>query len=880
MPFSISLSAESRLASMSMPRPPAGGGSRRTIRSSEAHRCVVRLLRVLAGVVLAVTVAVAAAAESGPDASDWTPTTTKEWERTFKRVEAYLRAPGASKDQPEELAVDLDLVIGRARGFTEQARQAVETETRLLHALGTPPAEGTPPELPEVAQRRADMNDSLARLRARQSEAEFAIARAKELQNALADQQRRRLVEVLTQRTTTPIPFGRIDDVLAEFGDSLVTIAGIPAAWYRDLAPDQRTRVWAQWRMLVFLGALVAAFAARRFLLRRFGPDPAIADPSYARRFVAAVAEAVAKGVMPAALLFAVFIRVQSDEKVISGAPADIVANAALALIAIILIHAFSAAILRPDLPSWRLTSLTYDSARRLHWRLMFLALVFVADQFLRHVKPIAGIVPSADLIRFYALAVVCLEALGVVLLTRAGVWRLAAGEDGSAPAADVPAPSEVEGGRRPRRINLLRIGREILAIAALAGVAAFLAGYLRLGLYLVDNTVLTLAVLGGALLVRALFRDLIELLSAAAVPARLRLLPHAVDANLIRFGAFPLLDLLLVVGGLYVAAPSWGLSRDVISRWVGAFLSGFTVGGVTISLTDLALAIAVFVVVLVVVRSFRGALTERVLSQTRLDLGIRNSISVGIGYVGFVIAFLLAVSILGLNLSNLAIVAGALSVGIGFGLQNIVNNFVSGLILLVERPIKVGDWVVLGDKEGHVRRINVRSTEIETFDRSSLIVPNSDIVSTALVNWTHKDRLGRVIICVGVAYGSDTGRVRDVLLECAKAHPEILSWPKPVVLLQNFGDSSLDFELRAFLRDVDKRLSVASDLRFAIDEAFRREGIDIPFPQRVLRVQQADPLAGHAAEAAARDEDRVAAPSPRPVAVDAGPPAKPRQTR
>jgi len=233
--------------------------------------------------------------------------------------------------------------------------------------------------------------------------------------------------------------------------------------------------------------------------------------------------------------------------------------------------------------------------------------------------------------------------------------------------------------------------------------------------------------------------------------------------------------------------------------------------------------------------------LAERVLPQTHLEPGVRHSLAAGFGYVGIVIAAVDGITVLGVDLSNLAIIAGALSVGIGFGLQNIVNNFVSGLILLIERPIKVGDWVEVGGNVGIVKRISVRSTEIETFQRAAVIVPNAEFLSASVTNWTHKDRSGRIEILIGVAYGTDTGLVRDTLLGLAAAHEEVLVTPGPIVLFNDFGASSLDFELRCYTANVMRRRAIASELRYVIEAAFRAAGIEIPFPQRVVHMAKPD---------------------------------------
>ena len=171
-------------------------------------------------------------------------------------------------------------------------------------------------------------------------------------------------------------------------------------------------------------------------------------------------------------------------------------------------------------------------------------------------------------------------------------------------------------------------------------------------------------------------------------------------------------------------------------------------------------------------------------------------------------------------------------------GLQSIVNNFVSGLILLFERPIKVGDWIVTASGEGTVRKISVRSTEIETFDRSSIIVPNSELISSTVTNWTHKNKLGRITVPLGVAYGSDPEKVKEILLKCANDHPMIVSYPEPFVTWMDFGESSLDFQVRAFLGDISQGLTVRTQLRFAIFQALKEAGVEIPFPQRDVHVK------------------------------------------
>lgn len=288
-----------------------------------------------------------------------------------------------------------------------------------------------------------------------------------------------------------------------------------------------------------------------------------------------------------------------------------------------------------------------------------------------------------------------------------------------------------------------------------------------------------------------------------------------------------------------------WGLSSEVMSALSRYVLEGFQIGSLTIVPLRIVVAVLVFALLLAVSDWFRGRLEGKWLKKSSMARGSREALVTISGYIGVALAVLIALGVAGVQFTNLAIIAGALSVGIGFGLQNIVNNFVSGLILLFERPVKTGDWIVVGNTEGHVKRISIRSTLIQTFDRADVIVPNSELISGQVTNWMLHDARGRIRVPVGVAYGSDTKQVQDILLHIAEEHPNVItdgSMTPPKVLFMNFGDSSLNFELRAFIRNIDERLQVVSDINFAIDAAFRQANIEIPFPQREVHLHNPKP--------------------------------------
>ncbi|NIA08271.1 MAG: mechanosensitive ion channel [Nitrospiraceae bacterium] len=284
-----------------------------------------------------------------------------------------------------------------------------------------------------------------------------------------------------------------------------------------------------------------------------------------------------------------------------------------------------------------------------------------------------------------------------------------------------------------------------------------------------------------------------------------------------------------------------WSISSTYLNRIFSIFLYGFSVGKIQIVPARMIAAIFVFGATWAFTSWIKRRMGKKLI-DAYMTKSARDALITLTGYLGFVIALIMGLEVAGFEFSNLAIIAGALSVGIGFGLQNIVNNFVSGLILLFERPIKRGDWIVVGQTEGYVKKVSVRSTLIQTFDRTDVIVPNSELISTQVTNWMLGDIYGRIKIPVGVAYGSDTRRVEKILLEVARAHPLVITNRpdmEPRVYFWEFGDSALNFRLDVFLKDIDRRRETRSEINFAIDEAFRKEGISIPFPQQDVYVKE-----------------------------------------
>ncbi|CAH2403180.1 mechanosensitive ion channel family protein [Mesorhizobium ventifaucium] len=680
-----------------------------------------------------------------------------------------------------------------------------------LDQLGAPPAAGQPPEPDIVTSERQALASEKAEINAVIAAAQNLSIRISGLIAKIANMRSELFRNLLTKRYVLSDALS--PEVISDANDEFTGFYKAVSSWLAFAFRFKFQAVLAATLMALSLAAVLFV-GGRRLFGRVFEADPSIEDPSYLSRLSVAFWSTLLPTLAVGAFLVST-VFFFNYYNVLRG-DIGVFLNALVALIAVVFcVNRLANAALEPRLPNWRLIPVETGPARWLVRLTTAMAVVIGVNNFLSVVNDKMGSPLSLTIARSFVATIV----VGIILILM-GLLKPFKAADGSWR----PWPAWL-------RYTAVAIGLFTIATALL--------GYIGLAIFVSLQVVVT-----GTILVTAY----IGFLSARAISEEGGFANTSIGRWLSTNSSYEesaldqlglvvsvAINLMIVLVFLPLILLMWGFQPGDIQAWGYKLATGLTIGSVTISVTGILTGIIVFIIGYFLTRWFQGWLDGSVMARGKVDTGVRNSIRLAVGYAGVALAALVGVSAAGIDLSNLALVAGALSLGIGFGLQNVVSNFVSGLILLAERPFKVGDWIVAGDISGTVKKISVRATEIETFQRQSVILPNSNLINNAVGNWTHRNKLGRIDIKVGVAYGSDVKQAHAVLLEIARGHPLVLKNPEPFVLFTNFGAAALEFEIRVFLADVMNGNIVQNDIRFAVLDEFADQHIEIPSAPRAV---------------------------------------------
>lgn len=740
-------------------------------------------------------------------------------------LEAAEEIASASEEELLVLREDIREVRLVAEGEAAPRRTRMAELEADLERIGPVPEDGVVEEVAGIEARRQLLQDEFDRLSAIVSEAELDIAEAGRLLIDIANRRRDVFYERVLERDEPPYSFNTVSTALAALSTGWQTALARHGTWKAsfDTPTDLRNAI-----AFLVLGAVLAClllWPIPSWIDRRLLDQFRSYDPSPARRVVLAALRAISRAV-PALFGATLIYQVAGANGVVTDATARLVGSLLLALSTIFVVEDVASAVLAPRQPKWRLVPLESEKARGLRYVMVLIVVVFSANFVLERLAEWLN--SPRELVTLLSASAMIVAGGLLFVVARPGLWQL--DETGR---ANMSAES----------LKFWRWARSLASVAAVASVFAVLVGHVALGRFVLTRMYFLAFLFTGAWFGRALLSELADYIGGRVSHSvsgvdQAELVERGEDRRLLVFWLRLLIDLLVAVAVLPLSFLILGADWADMRNWLFDALFGLKIGGFTISLVNIASAMATVVIIIVITRFVQRTMDRRIFEPARMESGLRNTFRTLIGYLGLIFGIMAAIGTLGFPLANLAIVAGALSVGIGFGLTSIINNFVSGLILLFERPIKVGDWIVTSAGEGIVKRISVRSTEIETFDWASVIIPNSELIAAPVTNWTHKNRYTRLIIPVGVSYDSDPEAVSAILLAEAKANRRTLSFPVPVIYFAGFGDSSLDFEMRIFINNVDDRIPVQNELRIAIFKAFAEAGIEIPFPQRDLHVR------------------------------------------
>ncbi len=736
---------------------------------------------------------------------------TSQLDRIASRGEQPNLLP-AEIDAMREQVVDVRTAASAAAAL---ARGDLADTRKLLAPLEVKPATDTGPESNAVKAERERLTAQAAESENRVKQCEVVIARADQLLERMTKVRGQVMLQTLLHRDVSPLSPEVWSKLGPQFTEAVQTLSAAMVAW----SDEGLSRLHFDDRDLVALAAWAVATVVLWWLgrvLRHYYGRGEATEPGQRDRTIAAAIDGVGLVLVP---ILAVWLIGKLLAATSPPPPIDtLVPELIVRVIAFLLVIGLTATALSPARPNWRVLPFTDESAHLLSTALRRLMAVGL----------------SVDIV--------------YVTLTRSG------GNHDRPDGSELPT---VIGG------TWWSIARLALSVVVLSAILFAMLGYATLAAHLHTAVYTTCLLIAVAILLHRLVGDLLE---AAAAPDtrpgkwvrhRLGLAPDSTLRG--QHLLILLFDLILVVS-LAIAIPAaWGVDTDAILDGMGQLMRGVRVGGVTISLGNIGMAILAFGVCIGIARLVRSVVRNRVLPTVDVSLPLRQSIDAGLNYAGVVIAILIGIGALGIDFTNLAIVLGALSVGIGLGLQNIANNVISGVFLLVERPIKAGDWVVVNGHEGFVRRINIRATEIETFQRTHVIMPNSMFLQNPVVNRTYSDTSSRVEIALTVPLATDVAAMETVLREAALGHPRVLRVPVPIVRFVRITPTGLDFELFVFVARLEDRLIVANDLNKAILDKMIELKIVDPNPIPAFRLHGIEQLA----KAGSGQSDGHAAPSP-----------------
>lgn len=762
----------------------------------------------------------------------------------FKRVTAALETTEAMVKKGEFTRQSLDealTFLSETDVALDAAIKNIEKESKYaqnaLNAIGEAPQEGESEDA-SIAEMREKYVTAVSAYKNKIIEANLLKTEISRLNALISETRSRVLIGNLVAEQNALIAPNTFWKAFADAAVFFWEVVKSPVVWYGELSEEGRKALFSKgWYVLLILGfALSFGLFLRGFIIRKWGYRHTDEMPRYGQKVLVACITALAYGVIPSLMIGGCLLWQITNETLIHSKFGVVLASVLYYSLYITLTRAAVRVVLAPWNGRWRLFNISDERAEKVFRAATFSIILWGVVACLQNIASYFEV--SKELTLLLEVNMDAIKAFAIIWVT-ASVFgeikpkALDKAAEAETEPAETSANDEEEG---------VSFSVKVLVCVSLFSLATFgvsLFGYPDLASFIFNSFFASILMGGVFVVAKKVISDLLRrsiVFWIKTFRMRKKLLSKA--DFLMSLLITPILVMLLI----YSLLRLWGVPASFMLYGIKKLVFGFQVGGIQISLVAIVAGLLVFLISLTLTKVFRNRLSNSLLNRINMDEGIKHSLVSGVTFTGFIISVILAVAAMGVDLSNLAFIAGALSVGIGFGLQDVIKNLVSGIIILFERPFKVGDWVILGGEEGKIKQINIRSTELETFTRRSVIIPNATLISSSLVNLTHGNNWQRQAIAVGVSYDSDAELVTKLLLECVKSSKKVVKVPQPYVVFKDFGASSLDFEIRFYVSDIWSGWSASSDIRYEILRRFREENINIAFPQIVVHKGGDDP--------------------------------------
>ncbi len=754
----------------------------------------------------------------------------KELDKTV----AALNDGKTSVEQSGAILDRLEEIQGQINQTLPAFLTAQDNLQKKIAALGDVPADGKEPAA--IAAQRRSFASLADTYKTQIAQANLAKTKIDDINGLILKLRNRSLFNNIFAKQSSIFHPQEFWESLVSFAKFSYNLLRSPLDWYRQLPNNTRKAADDNITFAVFylVVAFIAAVYARRYIKTWFGYRASIPHPDYSQKVRAALWMLLARGLIPAAIIGTFMFWLHNNEIINKTSFGSLLNTAALYLLYFFLSQALVKIAFTPFNSKWRIIEVNDARAQSISSALIFSAAAVCIVSFFQSLSGQMNNTETIYALKIFANAV---KAFCVILVANKFLYdNDLQNKNADAALEEIPASAQNNADEDPGELS---VGAKIsLAITFFMSIAfaASLFGYIRLSEFAINRFIVSALIIALFYILYKLFRVFFrKLLSFRFWVKTFRINPRTlVKAN---FWFALILKPVLSLIALFFLLAAWGVSVDILLNKIKNFLIGFNIGSVHISITSILLGLLTFFVSLFLFRSLKNSFINGSLSQIDMEDGVKSSLISAIGFFGFIFSLIFGIAVMGGSFSSIAIMAGALSFGAGLGLQNIVSNLVAGMTILFERPIKIGDWVIINGQEGIVKRINMRATELETWNKANVIIPNSDILSKSVVNKTYANRMGRVEIKIGVDYDSDLNLVKKLLLEIANNDAEVLKDPAPSLLFTDFGDNSLNFQLNCYTSNVYNSSGIANRIREKIVEQFRSNQINIPFQQRVVHL-------------------------------------------